>query len=234
VAADVVHVWRIALTLPAHALRELGQILAPDERARAERFLFSADRERFIAARGTLRLILGAYLACAPGEVRFRYGPHGKPALAGEPQDDPPRFNLSHSGDLALYAVTRGREVGIDVERTRPDIASETIAEQFFSPREVATLRALPVHLQEKAFFACWTRKEAYIKATGRGLAIPLASFDVTLAPGEQPALVSTRNDPREAARWRLCDLDAGAGYAAALAVEGHDWRLACWQAPGP
>jgi 4'-phosphopantetheinyl transferase len=122
--------------------------------------------------------------------------------------------------------------VGVDVERIRPKVAQEKIAERFFSPREVTLLRALPAPLQATAFFACWTRKEAYIKATGEGLTLPLDQFDVSLVPGEPAALLRTAWDPQEAARWALQDLAPAPGYRAAVAVAGHDWRLTCWDGP--
>ena len=162
--------------------------------------------------------------------MRFVYGPHGKPELASDGGETGLRFNVSHSHGLALYAITRHREIGVDVERIRPEVASETIAEHFFSPREVAVLRALPATLQATAFFACWTRKEAYIKARGDGLSLPLDQFAVSLAPGEPAALLYTAWDAQEAARWALHDLASGPGYRAAVAVTGHDWQLTCWE----
>jgi 4'-phosphopantetheinyl transferase len=227
-----VHVWRTALELSARHVQRLRQVLAADETARAERFYFEKDRRHFIVARGVIRMILGRYLGLDPARIEFSYSSYGKPALATAPGKDWLRFNVSHSHELALFAVTRGREVGIDVERMRADVAGETIAERYFSPREVAVLRALPAHLRCEAFFACWTRKEAYIKARGEGLSFPLDRFDVSLAPGEPAALLRTLGDPHEASRWSLRALAPGVGYAAALAVEGHDWQLTCWQWP--
>ena len=144
------------------------------------------------------------------------------------------RGYLSHAGDVALYAVTRGRRVGVDVERVVPDVAGSTVPEHIFSPRDVATLRALPLDEQTAAFFRCWTRKEAYVKALGAGFSLDLTSFDVSLTPGDPPALLATRPDPTEAARWSLHDVDAGPGYVAVLVVEGHDLRLTYrdWAAP--
>lgn len=231
--SDEVHVWRASLDLPASRVRGLQQTLAADERARAERFYFQKDREHFIVARGVLRDILGRYLDMQPGQLRFCYSPNGKPALAREFGGDALRFNLSHSHGLALYAVNSGREIGVDIERIRHDLAKEQIAERFFSPHEVSVLHALPANMQKEAFFTCWTRKEAYIKATGKGLTFPLDIFDVSLVPGEPAALLSTKWDPQEASRWSLQELNPGPGYVAAIAVEGHHWRLKCWQWPG-
>ena len=208
--------------------------LAADEQARAERFYFERDREHFIVARGVLRAILGGYLNRAPEELSFCYSAYGKPSLAGEFEGDAIRFSVSHSGGVALYAVTRGREAGIDIERIRSDLAVAEIAERFFSPREVAMLRTLPAEAQTQAFFCCWTRKEAYIKARGEGLSLPLDQFDVSLAPGEPAAVLGTQRDPSEASRWSLQELTPAPGFVAALAVAGHGWRLTCWQWPDP
>jgi 4'-phosphopantetheinyl transferase len=141
---------------------------------------------------------------------------------------------VTHSHGVALYAVTRGREVGIDLERIRSDLAVTEIAGRFFSRQEVAMLRALPTEEQREAFFRCWTRKEACLKARGEGLSLPLDQVDVSLAPGEPDAVPGTERNPSEASRWSLQELIPAPGYAAALAVEGHGWRLACWQWPEP
>ncbi|MDY7076351.1 MAG: 4'-phosphopantetheinyl transferase superfamily protein [Chloroflexota bacterium] len=230
IANDKVHVWRASLDLAAVHIRELECTLASDERERAERFRFHKDRVRFIVAHGLLRAILGRYVGVEPSQLRFCYSSHGKPALAWEFEGGVIRFNLSHSHKLALYAVTCGREVGIDLEYIRADLAGEQIVRQFFSPREVADLQALPADMQTAAFFNCWTRKEAYIKARGEGLSLPLDQFAVSLAPGEPAVLLSTAGDSSEAARWSLQALYPGTGYVAALAVEGHSWRLESWQ----
>jgi 4'-phosphopantetheinyl transferase len=208
--------------------------LAADEQARAERFHFERDRGHFIVARGVLRAILGGYLKRAPEGLSFCYGSHGKPAIAGESGGDAIRFNVSHSHGIALYAVTRGREVGVDLERIRFNLAVAEIAERFFSRREVAMLRALPTEEQREAFFRCWTRKEACLKARGEGLSLPLDQVDVSLAPGEPDAAPGTQPDSSDASRWSLQELAPAPGYVAALAVEGHGWRLACWQWPDP
>ena len=232
-ARDEVHVWRATLDQQtASQIQSCYQNLSEDERARAERFHFERDREHFIVARGVLRAILGNYLNRAPECLSFCYSSHGKPALAGESDEDTIRFSVSHSHGVALYAVTRGRDVGIDLECIRFDLAVAEIAERFFSQREVAMLRALPADVQQQAFFRCWTCKEAYIKARGEGLSLPLDQFDVSLAPGEPASVLGTRPDPSEASRWSLQELISTPGYAAVLAVEGHQWRLTCWQWP--
>jgi 4'-phosphopantetheinyl transferase len=176
-----------------------------------------------------LRAILGRYLGSDPRRLRFHSNHYGKPSLA-EPAGWL-RFNLSHSGGLALVAVTLDHELGVDVEQVRADLAGLSIAEQFFSPAEVATLRALPEPDRLQAFFNCWTRKEAFVKARGEGLSFPLKRFDVSLAPGEPAALLATHDDPAEAGRWTLHALSPGPGYVAAVAVYGPIMRVECWRA---
>ena len=185
-----------------HRFRASSTTSLADERARADRFYFARDREHFIVARGVLREILGCYLKRVPKSLCFCYGSHGKPALAGEFDGEAIRFNVSHSHGVALYAISRGRAVGIDLERIRFDLPVAEIAERFFSKREDAMLRSLPTDVQHQAFFRCWTRKEAYIKARGEGLSLPLDQFDVSLAPGEPAAVLGTQRDPSEASRW--------------------------------
>ncbi len=221
-----VHVWQARLDQFAGRQGQMLELLSADERERAARFHFAADRSHFIAARALLRTLLGRYLDLPPGQLSFSYGPYGKPALAGEGESRALRFNVSHSHGVALYAVARERDVGVDVEYLRRDILGESLAERFFSAREVATLRALPADVQPQAFFNCWTRKEAFIKARGEGLSFPLDRFEVSLDPKEPAALVSVMDDPREASRWSLQALPVEEGYVAALAVEGHAWRL--------
>jgi 4'-phosphopantetheinyl transferase len=224
-----VHVWCASLDQEALQLQNLKCTLTTDELSRAERFYFQRDREHFIVARGLLRAILSLYLETAPDQVRFSYGPRGKPALAITSGKDRLCFNLSHAGGLALYAVAKGREVGIDLECSRPIPDAEQIAKRFFSPRENTVLQTIPSIMKQEAFFNCWTRKEAYIKATGDGLARPLDQFDVSLRPGEPAKLLSVDGDAREASRWSLRELTPAPSYLAAIAVEGHGWRLACW-----
>ncbi|HEV2436441.1 MAG TPA: 4'-phosphopantetheinyl transferase superfamily protein [Verrucomicrobiae bacterium] len=231
---DEVHVWRATLDQTPSQIRSFRHNLAADERARAERFHFERDRGHFIVARGVLRAILGGYLNRAPECLSFCYSSYGKPALAGESGGDAIRFNVSHSHGIALYAVTRGREVGVDLERIRSNLAVAEIAERFFSRREVAALRSLSTEEQREVFFRCWTRKEACFKARGEGLSLPLDQMDVSLTPGEPGAVPGGQPDSSEASRWSLQELAPAPGYVAALAVEGQGWRLACWQWPDP
>lgn len=229
---DEVHMWRMTLDYPTSQRQELFRTLAEDERSRAARFYFQRDRDRFVAARGALRAILGKYLNVEPEQLLFQYNDYGKPRLVERFQKDELYFNVSHSQGMALIAVTRGREVGVDLEWIRPGFASEQIAERFFSPQEVNTLRALPQSIQDEAFFNCWTRKEAYIKAKGEGLSMPLHLFDVSLVPGEPSALLSDKTNPEEPSRWSLRGLSPAPGFVGAVAAEGRDWQLKCWRWP--
>jgi 4'-phosphopantetheinyl transferase len=181
-----------------------------------------------------LREILGRYLELEPDRVRFGYGLHGKPSLAMECGGKGLRFSLSHSHDQVLYAVTCGREVGIDLERIRPDRSHGLIAQRCFSHRELAVLSGLPVRQRSVAFYAGWTRKEAYLKAKGNGLSIPLRQVEVSLAPGDPVALLSTPWGTEEASVWSSQALNPGRGYVATLVVEGDPRRLRCWQWSGP
>ena len=226
-----VHVWRIALAVPDAEQAERAAMLAPDERARAARFHFERDRRRWTAARGAVRAVLAGYAGAPAASLIFRVGPHGKPALDGPAARAALDFNVSHSGDLALCAVTRARAVGVDVEAVRPEFATDEVARRFFAPGEVVALEALAPDERVEAFFACWTRKEAYIKARGSGIALGLDRFEVALAPGRPAALLATRDEPAAAARWRLVALAPGEGYVGALATDGPA-HLACWQWP--
>ncbi|MEX0937683.1 MAG: 4'-phosphopantetheinyl transferase superfamily protein [Pirellulales bacterium] len=217
--------WLLSLREPPAVQREYLAMLAGDERDRADRFHHDRDREAYIAARGGLRLILSGYLQCAPGEVRFDYGSHGKPLLAPGQYHGDLQFNLAHSGDLAVCGVTEARPMGIDIERHRQLDDMAQVARHVFSPQENDVLWSLPAELREQAFFNAWTRKEAYIKGRGLGLALRLDTFDVTLAPDQPAGLLATREDPAEASRWKLCSLPMPAGYTAALAVAGDGWQ---------
>jgi 4'-phosphopantetheinyl transferase len=220
-----VHVWGADLDLPASRIQQLVQTLSPDEQLRAERFYFERDRKHFIAGRGLLRTILGRYLDLEPNQLQFSYGSRGKPALVNTGTGGTHCFNLSHSNGLALYAVTRNCNLGIDLEYIRPMPKVEQLAKRFFSPGEYAVISSLPPDQQQEAFFKGWTCKEAYLKATGEGL-IGLEQVEVSLTPGEPAALVSIQGDSKVASRWSVHELKPAPGYAAALAIEGHGWNL--------
>jgi 4'-phosphopantetheinyl transferase len=215
--ADEAHVWRAALDQPANVIAKLAPLLSEDEYQRAMRYYRPVDRDRFIVGRGILRKIISAYLALPPGQLQFTYNEYGKPAVSDDQNDRDLNFNLSHSAELILYAVTIGRVVGIDIEYIREDFATLEIAEHFFSKDEVAALKSLPTDQRTIGFFNCWSRKEAFIKAKGMGVSYPLDRFTVSLAPDEPPALLKVDDDNREVARWKMCELKPGAGYAAAL-----------------
>lgn len=224
-----VHVWRAYLDVKVPHVKHLRETLSAGELSRADRFHFQKDRDRFIAARGLLRLVLGGYLKIAPDTVSFFYGPFGKPELDKKYGDRGLRFNISHSQNTALFAFARDRETGVDLEYIRPDMSCGDIADKFFSRRESAALNALPEHEQQKAFFTLWTRKEAYLKARGKGLSGCLRDFDVVPLSDGPPGFFEIHGVREDGVSWLLRDLDAGPGYAAALAVEGHDWQLRCW-----
>lgn len=223
---DEVHVWRFSLERSDRDRYDLFQTLSPDERRRAKRLVKEQKRRHFVAGRGVLRAILGRYLNREPSKIGFRYGFHGKPELdsGGDLQ-----FNLSHSGEGALLALTRGRELGIDLERLRRMANFEQLARRYFAAEEVADLASVPPGEREQAFFNCWTRKEAYIKACGDGLAQPLDRFAVSLRPGEPARMRHIAGDVAEATFWTLTELPPWPGYAASLAVRDHSWRLRCW-----
>lgn len=224
---DDVHVWRADLNLPALRLQQLARTLCSDEQQRAERFYFEQDKKHFTAGRGLLRTILGRYLDLEPSQLQFSYSSRGKPALVNTNTAESLCFNLSHSNGLALYTVTRSRLIGIDLEHVRPMPDAEKLAKRFFSPHEYAVISTLLPEQKQEAFFNAWTRKEAYLKATGDGLA-GLEQVEVSLIPGEPAALLSIQGDRQATSGWSLYQLTPAPGYVAALAVEGHDWHLEC------
>ncbi|HTT66613.1 MAG TPA: 4'-phosphopantetheinyl transferase superfamily protein [Gemmatimonadales bacterium] len=214
-----VHVWTLRLDLDRAAQDRLEAFLSAAEVARAHRFVHAADRRRYVCAHGLLRLVLSGYVGRGPREITFEEGPGGKPRLADQPG---PRFNLSHAEDLALVAVSRDREVGIDVERIREIGSLRALADACFSPAERAALAAIAGPLRLQAAFAGWTRKEAFLKALGEGLARPLDSFDVTLVPGEPARLLRVEDAPDAPGRYTLRAVQPAPGYVGAVAVEGR------------
>ena len=225
-APNEVHVWRIPLNQSSERTLRLQRVLSPDERAKADCFHFDKDRNQFIQARAALRFVLSEYLSVDPQTLKFSYGPQGKPALANGYADNSLRFNLSRREGLALIAVTRGREIGVDVELLNADSPVFEIAETSFSEAELATLRSLPESLRTVGFYNCWTRKEAYVKARGEGLSFPLKQFDVSLTPGAAAQLIHVRDDLDEVDRWTLQEIPVGEDYVAALAVEGTNLNV--------
>lgn len=227
----LVHVWQFSLDRTAAELHQCQAALSNDERDRAARFLRPELRDRFTAGRGLLRILLGRYLSVAPESLEFVYNSYGKPALAGPASTAGIEFNLSHSGALGLLGLSRERQLGVDVEVLRDNVRCESLAERFFSPAEVADLVSLPGADRRLAFFRCWTRKEAYIKALGRGLSVPLDRFRVSLLPAEPAALLWVQDEPAETERWQLRALEPRPGHVAAVAVErrADEFWLAAW-----
>jgi 4'-phosphopantetheinyl transferase len=220
--ADMVHVWSASLGAAPSTVQSLLRTLTPDEVSRAERFHFQKDREHFIVARGLLRSILSRYLDTEPSQLRFCYCAHGKPVLDPVSSGRTLRFNLSHSNGLALYAITSGGEIGVDIEYMRADFPGLEVADQFFSAREIVILRALPSPKRQEVFFTFWTLKEALIKAKGEGLALDLDAIDMS-------AVVETLGDSgqvvdraRYFSGWSLQKLMPAPGYIGAVAVEGE------------
>ncbi len=219
-----VHVWRLDLESATAALGRLAGILSVDERRRAGAFAFAHVRDRFVARRGLLRLLLARYVDCAPADLAFSYGPHGKPELAVPSGDPPVTVSWSHSNGLGLYALARGRRIGVDVEARRALPEAEGLADLCFSPRERAALAACPRGELDAAVLRGWTVKEAYVKAVGAGLSRALESVEVSSrAP---PALLAIDGDPALAAVWSVHDLAPDAGFVAAAVVEGHEQEL--------
>lgn len=224
---DEVHVWRAPLGGPSGMQRFLEDTLSAEERERADRFHFDCHRERFVKARGVLRWLLADYLGVEPAALAFTYSSYGKPGLCGAHASQI-AFNVSHSEDLALFAFSRRGELGVDVEAIRSLPDRDSLAQQLFSNREANSLARLRADLKDEAFFTCWTRKEAYVKALGEGLSRPLDTFEVTFDEREPPAL-RVIGDASESARWSMYALTPGAGFAGALVTEGAR-RVSCWQ----
>jgi len=233
-----VHVWQVDLTAWEKASGSLLELLDAEERERAARFKFPAPRHQFVISRAILRQALGSYLGIEAREVRFRTTANGKPELAARAdlQSNDLRFNLSHTAGVAMFAITRRRQVGIDVERIRMDTNAVELAERFFSPPEVQWLLSQPASEQIAAFFTCWTGKEAYIKAHGEGLSMLLSSFGVLPVPGGANSKLQLKvyDDAQEARRWSIWQLEPGSGLRAALAVEGESCRVRLGQWPPP
>jgi 4'-phosphopantetheinyl transferase len=227
------HVWRAALAADEAALDAHRRLLADDERARAQRFVFERDRRRYTVVRATLRRLLGRYLDRDPQTIDFVYGAQGKPALAPASGDPVIAFNLSHAEELAAYAFSLHGQIGVDIEYHRPLKDMRQLAATVFSSTELAALDALPHDRQPAAFYACWTRKEAFIKAIGQGLSFPLKEFDVTLTPGEPARLLRIRDDAEAAQRWALVAFTPGDEFSGALMTERAVSRVSFWQAEG-
>jgi 4'-phosphopantetheinyl transferase len=227
---DEIHVWASRLDPGAATLLEYSATLAREEQERAERFHFDRDRNRFIAGRGFLRAVLSRYLREPPEEIAFVYGPFGKPSLAAAFAMADLQFNLAHCEDIAVLAVTRRGEAGIDVERVRPVPDAEQLVARFFSARESAAFHRLPLSDRPTAFFNLWTRKEAWLKATGEGIGHSLSVVEVSFLPGEQARLLSIASSYAEASRWELQEFSPVAGFVGALAASTPGKQVKCWR----
>jgi len=223
-ADNPVDVWQFDLDVAADEVAELERVLSPDERARASRFRHANDRDRYIVAHGSLRMLLGRYADESPGQLEFSHTPNGKPRLVN-PAHPALRFNLSHSEKLALVAVTCGREVGIDVERIDLNCDFESIACEFFTPADQAALRASPSHERRNTFFQLWTCEESVLKAMGEGFQRSSTSISLTLQQDRKSVALEIPQDPTEAGRWSTRILPGITGYAAALTTEGLDGK---------
>jgi 4'-phosphopantetheinyl transferase len=215
---DEIHVWPIANEASADTIERLALLLSEDELERAYRFHFEHLRTAFIVRRGARRILLGKYIGLEPERLQFVEAQNGKASLATTVH-----FNASRTDGLSVFAIGRNCELGVDVERIRHLPDKHDIAKRFFCPEEAAELARLPEELQEQAFFYCWTRKEAYLKATGEGLSAPLDQFRVTLSQRDPARFIHILHDPALTQRWRLHDLDVSAGYVAALAYQCSD-----------
>ena len=225
-----VHVYRACLDVVPAVREKLSAALSLDELERAGRFHFERDRHRFVVARGMVRAILARYLEVEPAVLEFAYGSHGKPTLAHSWSSPPLCFNVAHSQDLGILAVARS-EVGVDIECFRPIEDCEAIVSRYFSPAEAAALMRFEPERRLTAFFYCWTRKEAFIKARGEGLSYPLESFEVTMAPGEPARLLRISGDDVD--RWFMLDLPLAPDAAGALVVKGEDVEVSGWEWQG-
>jgi len=223
-APQEVHLWQVHMLAPDDEILRSRSVLSQDEIQRADRFYFENHRRRFIVAHAAMRTILSSYLNVLPPDVSFAYGPKGKPALSADLMGSGIAFNLSHSGDYALLAVAQNFCLGVDIEFVNQEFGTEGIATRFFSAKEIETLCAMPAPEKPAAFFSCWTRKEAYIKAVGDGLSIPLDSFDVAFGSGIAPCLLRVQVPGHK--HWKMYDLPVPEGYKGALVVEGKKHQL--------
>ncbi|MCP5425329.1 MAG: 4'-phosphopantetheinyl transferase superfamily protein [Gammaproteobacteria bacterium] len=220
---DEIHIWYAYLDEAGFDdMANCRNLLSMEESRRAARFHFPCDRRRFSLSRTLLRLLLSRYTGQSPERLQYLVGTHGKPSLPG----DPLHFNVSGSRDLAAFAFSARQSLGIDVEyrRTVPDALD--IAQQYFTFNEWQALNATPSPLQTQAFLQCWTRKEAFVKAVGQGLSMPLQNFEVTLMPGQPACLIHIDKNPAEASAWSLFHLEPGRDYVGALAIKGRGWQL--------
>ncbi len=231
--AREVHIWHSNLQVSPIQYQDMESLLSEEERKRAERFHYDIHRVRFTVARATLRLILAKYLSQAPKEIQFGYGINGKPGLAS-PNPLQIEFNLSHSEDAVVIAVCREAAVGVDIESIKPNREILRIARRFFSKHEYTVLQSLPKTQRLSGFYNCWTRKEAFVKAVGSGLYMPLDAFAVTLNPHEPARLLWMKGEPDAAEKWSLYSWQPTENFTAALAVKKPHAQLRWMHSPSP
>ena len=230
--SNEVHVWRVFIGEAMTGIKGLREILSAGEMARARSFHFEKDRNRFVVARGMLRRILGCYLGKKPQDLRFDYTRYGKPFLATAPGTTALYFNLSHSAEIVLYAFSRSGDTGIDTECIRGDIAYKEIAQRFFTPGEINVLEQTTETQQPRLFYQYWTRKEAFLKAVGKGVSFPMEQCDVSMADGRVLSPVRLLSDANVISCWHVQDIFPADGYAAAIALDGADWSISCRDYP--
>ena len=232
-ADDEVHVWCGILDLSESLINKFMNTLSEDEQNRANRFYFLRDKNRFVAARGMLREILSFYLGGKPNTIQFQYSLYGKPSLhpyfnehISPPKSSEIKFNVSHSNAIALFGITKYRQIGIDVEYTKPLPDMDKVAERFFGFQENLKYQQLPKKQKLTGFYHCWTRKEAFIKAIGEGLSYPLDQFEVSFLPNEKPSIMHIKNNKVQGEAWSLKALEPSPGYIGAVTVEGKSLRF--------
>ncbi|MGB5675848.1 MAG: 4'-phosphopantetheinyl transferase superfamily protein [Gemmatimonadota bacterium] len=221
-----IHVWKANLDASDAQLEAFARTLGPDEEERVGRLHAEPDRLRATASRGLLRHILAGYAGIPTADLRFSYGPAGKPELVGAADSQPLYFNTAHSGDLLLVAVGRAPSLGVDVERIRPVARWERVARRAFSGEEMQRIEALPEESRDEAFITCWTRKEACVKAVGEGVWSGFNRFEVSVEPREPAEIRSVDGEAAAGADWSLYHLEPAPGFVGALAVHGTGWRL--------
>jgi 4'-phosphopantetheinyl transferase len=223
-----VQLWVVRLAVTPEKSSHFKSILSPDERERADRFQKIRDTQRYVAARGSLRSLLGAYLAIEPERLQFAYDAFGKPRLTRELPLTSLSFSVSHSNDWGLFGFVRGHKIGVDLERVCTEIEVEDLAKRYFSPNEFKRLRSLPVDQRREAFYRGWTRKEAYLKGRGEGLSYGLDRVEVSLAPDEPAIILGASDDPDVSRRWTVQHLSPAPGYIGAAAVEAGNIVFRC------
>lgn len=229
ISSNEVHIWRLLLNEHHSNIENIKQNLSNDELVKTEKFYFEKDQNRFIMARGMLRMILAGYLGTKPHELRFEYTPFGKPLLAENNDNKSIHFNISHSDNVVLYAITNNRNIGIDVERINDRIDITQVAQRFFSPGEINALERCKRENRAEIFFQYWTRKEALVKAMGNGVSFSLEQIDVSKVDGKALSPIRLLNTGTDVSDWHIQDLFPAEGYTAAFAVKESDLAISYW-----